>query len=334
MAKRYFYLLNKVFILNKKGDVVRSFLLILVYIFMNQTSAQIVLKSIEKLDIPGSEEWFMPIFSPDGSKIYITNTKYNGIWEYDLVKKSLRQITSDPGSGYDFDFSDDGQNIVYRKSLYPKGSNTRLQEIYSVNLRTLKKVKVASGDDLTNPTYIKSSIVYGSKSEIKGMNKIDLLNTTKVIGIELGKIVIFHNGEKKILDPLGTGSYIWPTLSPDKTKLVAVSPGYGAFICDIEGNVITNLGKANYPQWTRDGKWIIYMDDIDDGHFILSSEIMAIYTDGKQKFALTSTPNVIEMYPSVSPKENKIVCSSLDGTIYLLTYNLIESNEKSDKKID
>lgn len=312
----------------------RSFLLILVYIFVNQASAQIVLKSIEKLDIPGSEEWFMPIFSPDGSKIYITNTQYNGIWEYDLVKKSLRQITNDPGSGYDFNFSDDGKNIVYRKSFYPKGSTSRLQEIYSVNLKTLRKVKVASGDNLSNPTYIRSSIVYGSKSEIKGMNKIDLVNTTKVIGIELGKIVIFHNGMKKFLDPLGTGSYIWPTLSPDKTKLVAVSPGYGAFICDIGGNVITKLGKANYPQWSRDGKWIIYMDDIDDGHFILSSEIMAISTDGKQKFALTSTPNVIEMYPSVSPKENKIVCSSLDGTIYLLTYDLRESNEKSDKKID
>jgi hypothetical protein len=59
---------------------------------------------------------------------------------------------------------------------------------------------------------------------------------------------------------------------------------------------------------------------------------MAITPDGKEKYQLTSTPNVIEMYPHTSPIENKIVCSSLSGEIFIIHYNYGErkSNESEN----
>lgn len=298
----------------------RPILLIAFLLIYTSSFAQIFTEKIEKLPLPTDEEWAYPVFSPDGKKIYFSNSSYNGIWEYTLTTNKIRQITDAPGSGYDFTFSDDGKTLVYRKTIYDNYTRERIQELYEVNLTTLAKKKLVSGSDIYNPTIIQSNVVYSSGFETKNLEKLRLSNETKVIGIENTKIVIIHNGVRKVLDPFGNGSYIWPSLSPDKTKLVAYEVDRGAFVCDLDGKILTRLGKVNSPNWTWDGKYIIYMDDKDDGHFILSSEIMAITPDGKEKYALTSTPNVIEMYPATSPVENKIVCSSLSGELFLIYF--------------
>ncbi len=301
------------------------------FVFITSINAQIKTTRIEKLPLPEIEEWAYPIFSPDGKKVYFTNSQYNGIWEYNLSLNKLRLITTDPGSGNDFRFSDDGRYLIYRKTNYSDKTRERVQELYQVELKTLFKKKIATGNDIYNPTYIKSQVIYSSGNDTKNLQKANLENVTKVIGIENGKIVLIHNGVRKVLDPLGNGNYIWPSLSPDKSKLVAYEADRGAFICDLDGNVLYRLsGRIDAPVWSRDGKYIVYMDDKDDGHFILSSEIMAIKFDGSERYQLTSTPNVIEMYPSTSPKENKIVCSSLSGEIFIIHYTEKEEYESKD----
>jgi Tol biopolymer transport system component len=311
----------------------RPILIITLFLLYSIAHAQIFTARIEKLPLPTNQEWAYPVFSPDGKKIYFTNSSYNGIWEYTLTTNKLRQITDAPGSGYGFSFSDDGSQLVYRKTTYDEKTRERTQELYQVNLKTLLSKKIAAGSDISNPTFVKSNVVFSSGFETKNLENVKLSsNETKVIGIENTKIVILHNGERKVLDPFGNGSYIWPSLSPDKTKLVAYEADRGAFVCDLNGNILAKLGRVDAPVWTRDGKYIIYMDDKDDGHFILSSEIMAITPDGKEKYQLTSTPNVIEMYPHTSPIENKIVCSSLSGEIFIIHYNYGErkSNESEN----
>jgi Tol biopolymer transport system component len=305
---------------------------VIIILFYSIASAQIIINRIEKIPLPSNQEWTNPVFSPDGKKIYFTNSSYNGIWEYTISENKLRKITDAPGSGYGFSISDDGKFLVYRKTTYDEISRERFQELYQVNLKNLFVIKIAAGSDLSNPTFVKSTVIYSSGSETKNLEKARLSGETKVIGIENTKIVVLHNGKRKVLDPFGNGSYIWPSLSPDKTKLVAYEADRGAFICDLDGNILSKLGRIDAPVWTRDGKYIIYMDDRDDGHFILSSEIMAISPDGKEKFQLTSTPNVIEMYPHTSPVENKIVYSSLSGEIFILSYEYVERKSDESQK--
>jgi Tol biopolymer transport system component len=69
----------------------------------------------------------------------------------------------------------------------------------------------------------------------------------------------------------------------------------------------------------RSGKWIVYMDDRDDGHAITASDLYCISVDGRMKVRLTATP-AIELTPQCSPTENLIVCSTLNGEILLLRY--------------
>jgi Tol biopolymer transport system component len=101
---------------------------------------------------------------------------------------------------------------------------------------------------------------------------------------------------------------------------VAYEMSRGAFVCDLAGTVSAQLGKKDAAVWTRDGNWLVYMDDRDDGQRILSSELYCVSPDGKLVVQLTDTENVVELYPQCSPTEDKIVCGTLRGEIYLLTY--------------
>jgi Tol biopolymer transport system component len=283
------------------------------------SEAQLRVKEFQRLAIPSKGTWSAPRFSPDGRSIFLTSPDYTGIWRFTLESKDLTQITGDRGAGFGFAVGPDGQSIAYRRSSWDDKTRRRIQEIMVVDLRTGTSVRVSAGSDLSLPIFARSSVVYSAGSSV--VNLADARGTgPSVLGIDQTKIAIQVNGEKKILDPLRDGSYIWPTMSPDKSRLVAVDMGRGAFICDLQGNLEALLGRRNAPAWTRDAKWIVYMDDRDDGHRILSSDIFCVSPDGEATAQLTDTPDSIELYPDCSPVDDVIVCCTAKGEIFLIRY--------------
>ena len=62
------------------------------------------------------------------------------------------------------------------------------------------------------------------------------------------------------------------------------------------------------------------MSDKDDGDQLQSSDLRAVSDDGTHTVTLTDTPDIKEMYPACSPTDSRIVCSSDEGDIYLITY--------------
>lgn len=283
-------------------------------------SAQINVTSIEKLPLPAGQEWTNPIFSPDGAAIYFTNSTYDGIWKYARAENAVTEITLDRSSGYGFAVSPDGSQIAYRRTSYDPVSHERTQEAVLVNAVSLSKRVAAAGSDVSLPVFVQNEAVYS----VQGVANTQRLAKTaaaavEVLGIENTKIAVLINGTKVLLDPLGGGSYIWPSLSPDKRSIVAYEMARGTFICDLNGVVSARLGKLNAAVWTRDGKWLVSMNDKDDGRAVLSSEICMTSRDGQQTVQLTTTADVLEMNPACSPMENKIVCNG-NGAIYVISY--------------
>ncbi|MCX8011102.1 MAG: hypothetical protein N3A61_08120, partial [Ignavibacteria bacterium] len=193
-------------------------ILILFYLAVfsvNYLFSQIQATSINKLNLPLKGEWSNPIFSPDSKKIYFTNSSYNGIWEFDLINSNFRKLTDDNSSGYNFTISEDGEFISYRRTSYPDGVN-RLQEIVVMDLKNLSKQVLESGAELSTPIFIQDKVIFTNDYRLKNLNSVSLSNEVKVLGIELTKIALLIDGKKVLLDPFGNGSYIWPSLSPDK----------------------------------------------------------------------------------------------------------------------
>ncbi|MFA5832825.1 MAG: hypothetical protein WDA22_05030 [Bacteroidota bacterium] len=282
--------------------------------------AQIKIISIEKISISGSEQWMHVQFAPSGKEIYLTNQQYDGIWQYSFSTKLLKEITRDKGSGFNFAVSDDGLTIAYRRTTNEGDHLTRVQEAVEMDIKSLRHSVIERGNSVSTLVFLKENKAKTSEMISRESGIIVDNSTTKILGIENTKIVLFKNGLKTIIDPLPNGQYIWPVLSPDKTRLVAVEMDQGAFISDLDGKNIVRLGKCNSPQWTRDGKWIIGMDDKDDGHSIYASEIIAISTDGLVHIQLTESSTRKEMFPATSPIENVILATTAEGDLYLLKY--------------
>ena len=295
-------------------------LLIALVMFVSIGQSQIKVTRSEKLALPQTHSWSHPQFSPTGAAVYFTDGDGNGIWEYSLKSRTTKQITADEKSGLSYSVSSDGKSLVYRRTQQDKSKTARKQDIVLTNLTKRSTSILASGSDVSIPTFSNNTPVYSIRSQTVGLGKIAGKKEVTVLGIENMKIALSVNGNKTLLDPLGNGSYIWPALSPDKTQLVSYEMGKGAFVCDLTGKVQSMLGRRDAPTWTRTGKWIVYMADKDDGHKLISSDLCAVSLDGKTVIQLTSTSSVMELDPHCSPTENKIICSTSDGGIMVFEY--------------
>jgi Tol biopolymer transport system component len=281
--------------------------------------AQIEITRTERLDLGTAQRWDHPQFSPDGKIIYYTTDSYDGIWSYTTESGHIRQITVDTKSGYGFAVSPDGAQIAYRRSSTDDQTHRRTQEVIVMDLRTGQSTVVASGRALPLPSFGTESLIYSNGSAIQGLSKQNVPGTA-LLGIEDTKIAISRNGTKVLLDPFGDGRYIWPALSPDGQSLVAYEMGRGTVVMTVEGDITARLGKRNAPVWTRDGKYLIYMEDRDDGHRILSSDLYCVTPDGSTTTQLTRTDGITELFPACSPTEDRIVTASLEGFLYVLSY--------------
>ena len=71
--------------------------------------------------------------------------------------------------------------------------------------------------------------------------------------------------------------------------------------------------------WTRSGRWLVYMNEKDDGHQITGSDIFCVSPDGKTTIRLTDTP-AIELLPACSPVDDRILVCTPAGEILVLRY--------------
>lgn len=301
-----------------------SIMIFLLFMSISLVIGQLKVRAMKKINIPVAQEWNCPKYSPDGKTIFLTNSTFAGIWKFNPSTASLQEITKDRSSGSSYVISPDGNQVTFMRIKETAARSPRVQELVQYNFGT-KAVKVlSSGTDLSKPVLINSRVVYSKGKDVQNLSKTIAAGSIAVAGIENTKIILVQNGKKVVFDPLTNGSYIWPSLSPDQKKLVAYEVDRGTFVCDLDGKNLKMLGRLDAPEWTRDGNWIVYMNDKDDGHRILSSDLYASSLDGQVKVQLTSTTDVLEMNPTCSPTENKIICNTPSGEIYEITYEVVQ----------
>ncbi|MDP2303856.1 MAG: hypothetical protein Q8N03_15680 [Ignavibacteria bacterium] len=274
-----------------------------------------------------SDGYFMsPKISPDG-KIFFSSQGYKGIFYLEKETKRIININDELGAGYEFTFSPDGKNVIYRSDRYING--LKYSTLKEQNLTT-KEVRILQEESrhMDVPQVLNDGkIVYGIDDRLQilasdRVSKVDitLLNEPVVKAVN-NEIIIYNNGIRRTVQPQGERYYVWTSLSPDKTKLLFYAVGKGTFISDLNGKILVELGDIRSPQWSPNGNWISYMLDEDDGEIVLSSDIKIISHDGKISHQITSTDQIKEIYPVWN--DSNLVYADSDGIIYI-TYLIFE----------
>ena len=299
---------------------------LLIISFQLITEAQsIKVKERKEIAIPEAGEHFFPRFAANDSVIYFTKSYYQGIESINLFSNEFKTITTEQGSGFDYQFTQDGNKIFYRTDEYLSGK--KYSDIKSIDLRSNKiELLEKRKRNLSAPKILKSGdCIFKSDADITVSNKqkqsiqLNVIPQDTMLFYSDNNLILLINGERKVFNPLGDGSYLWSSFSPDKSKIIFTFMGKGTYIADLEGNIILEIGYANAPKWSPDGKWIAYMDDKDDGVRIVSSEIFVLSADGREKINLTDSKEIHEQFPEWSPSMNALVCHTADGKIIYLS---------------
>ena len=280
---------------------------------------QIDVLSLNKIDKTSNGGFYHPVFSPDNQYLLTTDMNYDGLQLLQLSDFSTNTLTSDKGAGYGVQISNDGNYILYRKTEMVKNLKyTSLNELNRTNLKIKTLISRTRENISASFAGNKSFVVKGTKLNRRA---IPAKQITPVIRIENRKMVIYQNSKQITLTPNGAdASYIWPSFSPDFSRIVYSVASKGTFICNIDGSNVISLGKLSAPKWMGNN-WVVGMVDKDNGQEVISSAIVAVSADGKVRQQLTDD-TVKALYPAPAPDAKRIAFCTDNGEIYLINIEI------------
>ena len=258
-------------------------------------SAQVLeIVSMQQLPIAAKADMKVAGVSAAGDYILLTSGSNQGLHRYDMANQSLTTLTNAAGAGFNVQVSRDGKEIVYRETSFDR-NHMRQNKIVRLNMYNERQ-----------------NVVARNQRDMKHMATSDNLTS---VSISDRLIVLKRNGLTTTLAPNGSHlSYIWPSVSPDGTKLCYYVCGNGCWVSNIDGSNPQYIGHAcRAAQW-YDNNTLVAMADEDDGHFITGGTILVYTLDGKKQ--VLTNDSMIAMYPYAA--ENAIVFSTIEGETYML----------------
>lgn len=256
--------------------------------------------------------------SGQGDFLLLTADDNSGLTKLDLSTGKAQNITRAAGAGYDARVSPDGKRVVYRENSFTSG-HLRMVSLRSINLGSgQSRELVAPTRNLQGVGINNQAALPVTRGQVtaKGFEGKVSDKSGVVLSINNRQLMISRNGKTRNLSPNGKDkSYLWPSLSPDGTKILYYVGAEGAFVCNLDGSNVKPLGMMRAPQWWDDSI-VVGMYDQDDGEFVYASRIVATNLKG-DKQALTPD-SLIAMYPKVSAQAGKIAFSTPDGKAYII----------------
>lgn len=269
-------------------------------------------------------------WSPDGSLLAFSPVGNGGIWVSRADGSGLRQVTDAPGSGFGFSWSPDGTSIAAR--IDREEANRRRSHAVVVF-----DVETGSSRNLTGFRPDMPSLpVWGPGTgdvvlpTATGLDRLDagLAPGTRRAGAS-NRFVTLRGGRPVVgdaeartvrpMDAFPEETLLNLVTSPDGNRVAFEVLGGNTWVMDARTGRTVDLGRGYRPQWSPDGRWIVYMVTEDDGEVFLSSDLVAVRADGTERVQLTDSPDRLEMNPTWSPDGGHLAFDDLlDGILYVL----------------
>ena len=278
----------------------------------------LVVQSVERVPVEVVDDIKAAAFSSAGDCLLLTTMGNKGLYRLNLDDNTLLTISDEDGAGYLPRITADGSQIVFRQ----KHTDDRHLRVTQVN-----SYDVATGEQhmLVSPTHELGAVALSGNVAVTVENGVARRHALRagssagdvpVAFVKSRQLMLTVNGITGTFSPCGTKeSYIWPSVSPDGQRVLFYVCGKGAYVCRTDGSELTELGQLRAPQWYGNDV-VVGMNDVDDGHEIVSSAIVASTLTGKRQ---TLTPDsVIALYPQTCAAAGRIAFSTPSGELYII----------------
>ena len=283
-------------------------------------SAQVLsVKSVEKVPIPVDADNAVAAISPGGDYILRTTSTHRGLKKFDLATGETTTLTEAEGAGYGTTVTADGKTIVYRETSFTP-QHLKMTALKSISTVTGANRELAPAQRMLQGYRLDgnaAAVISKGKMWVRSLNGAKIVATPPTLSLtQNDQMQLTRNGKTTLLAPNGKNvRYIWPSLSPDGTKVLYYVSGVGCFVCDLNGNNVKPMGQLRAAKW-YDNTTIVGMNDQDNGEYVTSSSIIAKTLSGAEQ-KLTSD-EIIAQYPQVSPSSRKIAFETPAGEAYII----------------
>lgn len=281
---------------------------------MSLANAQNVKVTCQEQLLTGTESrCCSPVLSPDGQKLLFTQPDYDGLKVYDIEDGATTTLSTDKMAGFSPAFSRDGKSVYF---LSQTRENLLIyRSVKSVNLDgTGTREVTGKSRGMLAPVAVDGGVAAVSDSGMKLMTKGDGGTYVYSKGKE---IVVVKDGVEKDIAPVPTKyTYIWESLSPDKTKILFYAGAKGSYVCDLDGNVIADLGKYTFPAWCGND-YVVAVKPTHGTHQYEKSQLVLLKVDGSFKQELTA-PESMAISPTASASGDRVAYSTTDGRLFIM----------------
>ncbi|MCM1033493.1 MAG: hypothetical protein NC405_07025 [Odoribacter sp.] len=279
--------------------------------------AQLVeVAQVSRVALPEGVAGEVSTISPDGSFAVVGELGGHTLYKVDIASGAASVLTTN-GTPTHVTISPDSRNIVFRTHTVDR-NNLRYTGLSYVDAQGTERQLVKPSRQLNAGVTIAQggiTTVENGRARAKSFNG-SKVTAMPVASINYGHLDITVNGKTTTIDPQGRGSYLWPSISPDGTKVVYTLSGSGTYVCNIDGSDARYIGHTQAPRWMGNNM-IVSMQSQDNGQQFTASKVLVSNLDGVSQ--VISTPEHIAMYPSATADGLKVAYSTPAGELYVVT---------------
>ncbi|MFA6618378.1 MAG: hypothetical protein WCT23_04850 [Candidatus Neomarinimicrobiota bacterium] len=271
-------------------------------------SANVRVSNVEVLNL--GDNLMDPVFSDDGN--FLLYTSLDG---GNYLNLNTKKSTNFAIAAYDYSMDKSG-NIRYRIDTFIDKRKVNSVKIYNSNSKQTEILIDKQRLDII-PSIKDHGIYYVQNEAVNALHKKASSVSRPVVMSYNNSLLLYSYGTSKIMTPSGDMYYLWPSVSPNDA-MIAYTDMKDLVVTDFNSDILFTIKEARSPKWSPDGKYIVFMRDLDDGHTFTSSDLFVVRVADQEVFQLTETDNRMEMYPSWSPDGKKIVCEDAQNDEILI----------------
>lgn len=259
-------------------------------------------------------EAFFPVLNQTGDRLLFASGEQGTLKMYDFNDNVVTRISDERGTGIDATFGPDGGVYYVSQTLNEHNLIYRTGKRYDIARAESEVVLEPQHGAMTAVAGTAGAAVYGPKKAYR--SKANIGTSVRTDG---SKVIITVNGKERSVSPVQShAGYLWASLSPDGKKVAFVAAETGVYVIDLDGKVLSHLGKYEFPSW-YDNDYLVVQNAKDNGYQYLSSQILLLKADGTFTHELTK-PTGMAMQPTSAG--GRIVYSTIDGNLFEMKINI------------